>query len=124
MEEKIDPIMPEYANDPVFQEMVTLCAMIGLNVHYCELEDRIVGRTDKYLGVIEMSKEDIYKSSEYAAKVLGHELAHSIVDHTKESEDGEEIDCDRLGEALYIFADLICLHKVEEQTRELFQNRL
>ena len=120
MDNKIDPIIPEYARDAVYQEMVRLCDMIGLKVRYCDLSDRIMGRSDRY-HIIEMSKEDIYKSPENAAKVLGHELAHSITDHMIDSEDGEEIDCDRIGEALYVFADLISLHKCEEQTRKLFQ---
>ena len=104
--------MPEYMNDPIYQELVALCESAGIKIEYKKLDERIYAHTDKYT-CIEMSDSEIYDSSEHAAKVLGHELSHIVLERMSNDDVHDEDLCDKMGDGLYVLAEMTAMHKAD-----------
>lgn len=112
--------LPEYTQNPVYEELVSLCERCGIAVEYTPAAADRYARSDK-LSWIQMGPDSQFRNAEHAAIVLGHELAHILEDqyHLRQedlakyeiapypSDDIEGL-CDCWGVALYKLALLIC----------------
>lgn len=104
--------MPEYTKNEVYRELALICSNAGLTIEYVELPDNIWGRTDTNAkNIIQMSNSDIYPTTEFATEVLGHELAHHLVENFPANEMGDEMLCNFLGKAFYELAEITAMNK-------------
>ena len=104
---------PDYARTKAFSILLELCQRAGLDVQFVELPTSVYGRSRDRL--IQMPVDNRFFSNDHAAIVLGHELAHFLVNPnfpeianderpTLERSMLLESECDRLGTYLYALA--------------------
>lgn len=115
--------LPQYAHDPIYKELVSLCEQCGIAIEYTNAGDDYYARTNQK--IIQMGPDSAYRNAEHAAIVLGHELAHTLQEHYYLSRkdlaeygiapypnDDDEDLCDCWGVALYKLASLIYGKKI------------
>lgn len=118
---------PNYANSSVYCALLELCEKAGLDVQYAPLPLSIYACSkDRW---IQMPEDDNrFFSDEHAAIVLGHELAHYLVNpNYPELEKDEQLtlkrkmllesECDRLGTYLCTLATAIAENDAREKER-------
>lgn len=104
---------PAYAADPAYQALARICEEAGVRVRYADLPPVMYARSRGDL--IQMPLDaGRFTGAEHAAIVLGHELAHMLVNpaYPQPPEDRTDLprhmliesDCDRLGAYLYLLA--------------------
>lgn len=111
---------PGYTLDPTYQALSELCEKAGLRLQYADIPRSFYARSRDTL--IQMPSDgNRFQSSEHAAIVLGHELAHLLVNAQYPPQDEDqplnlplhmlvESECDRLGAYLYLLAGRIAAH--------------
>lgn len=104
---------PDYARDDVFETLLGLCRDAGLDVRFVALPPSIYARSRAR--ILQMPEDNRFFSQEHACVVLGHELAHFLVNpNFPEIESDEpltlarsmllESECDRVGTYLFALA--------------------
>lgn len=104
---------PDYAEDSVFVALLALCERAGLDIRFVALPPTMYARSKGR--VIQMPSDNRFFSQEHAGIVLGHELAHFLVNpNFPEIENDEQLtlqrsmllesECDRLGTYLFSLA--------------------
>lgn len=119
---------PDYANASVYRALLGLCEKAGLDVQYAPLPLSIYACSKDR--AIQMPEDNHrFFSDEHAAIVLGHELAHYLVNpNFPELEKDEQLtlkrkmllesECDRLGTYLCSLAAAIAEHEAREEKLE------
>lgn len=122
--------LPEYVQDPIYGELVSLCEQCGIMVEYTTTGTDYYARTDR--SSIQMGPDSEYRNAEHATIVLGHELAHTLEDSYHlgrndlakyeiapyPNDDIEDL-CDCWGVALYKLASLIYDKKIADWWNKL-----
>lgn len=118
--------IPKYARNAAFKALVKICENAGCNVEFTDNISYGITEADPDMRVIQMPISYEYKSEENAGAMLGHELAHILVDEfyvpdDKKNEyaklfpnDLKENDCDKIGVALYKLAELTAEYEAEK----------
>jgi len=118
-------VYPEYTEFNIYKELVSLAEGAGIKVQYREKEEYVIGSSspDEFIHVVSMMVEHDYGTVEFAAFVLAHEIAHSLL---KDFYSGEanhlytdrthihqfmEADADKIGAALYTLAEMTAVYK-------------
>lgn len=114
---------PIYSYPEPFRVLCDICARAGLVIQFVDLPRNIYARSKER--TIQMPLDNRFFSDEHAAIVLGHELAHFLVNpHFPEIETEEpltlarqmllESECDRLGTYLCALANATAAHTKEK----------
>lgn len=104
---------PQYASFPAFVELSSLARRAGITIRFGDVPPHAYAQSRDNLIVLPQAMR--FQSPEHAAIVLGHEIAHTVINRFYQGEgdnDGDlprhmlmEADCDRLGTFLYLLAD-------------------
>lgn len=110
---------PEYRNSPTYKVLEIICTMLDIQVYYGEPSGSAyeVAEVDNSSPHIIMSRSRI-ESADYAARVLGHEIGHCLIEgfYCKIDEKNFlspnaqdvgyliELQCDQIGNSLYLLA--------------------
>lgn len=116
--------MSSYRGDPVYIALEKLCKAAGVTVIYQEVPDdsidgAIWARAECDMRAVMMPQEDdAFPSAEKAGHILGHELAHVLLDIDSpddiiQREQNEAI-CDFVGVAYYRLAESIAMNESEQ----------
>ena len=128
-------LYPDYVDDPIYIELVSLAGNAGIKIKYAEKgeNEESVGfaKVDEYgASIICMMTNYDYGTNEYVNFVFAHELAHVLVDafygdktHYSYVDKSHvrrfiEADADKVGAALYSLAEMTAIFKAEAKFRD------
>lgn len=121
--------LPEYTKDPVFDALLTLCRQAGIRVFFVPLPNHFYARSRLDDSTIQMPLDDRFQTGEHASIVLGHELAHMLVNAQYPAPPDEDTphplhrhvliegECDRLGSYFFLLAQRIADAKAAAEAK-------
>jgi hypothetical protein len=125
-----DNIVPKYADDEAYSVLAKICDNAGLKIEYTDNMSyngiaenmKILAESDTNTRKIHMPISYEYLSYEQPSILLGHEIAHFLLDefyNTRYDNELLERECDKTGIILFKLAELIALHNEDLKFNEL-----
>ena len=111
-------MQPEYSKLSTYRILEIFCRMLDIRVCYGKTPENsyAIADVDSYHPRIVMNESRI-ETGDHAARVLGHEIGHFLVEQFYADKDAEEngwavsylieMQCDQIGNALYLLAERI-----------------
>ncbi|MFQ8766890.1 MAG: hypothetical protein ACLR8U_10505 [Oscillospiraceae bacterium] len=111
-------MQPEYSKLSTYRILESFCRMLDIRVCYGKTPENsyAIADVDSYHLRIVMNESRI-ETGDHAARVLGHEIGHFLVEQFYADKDAEEngwavsylieMQCDQIGNALYLLAERI-----------------
>ena len=109
---------PEFSKLPAYRILESFCRMMDIRVCYGETPGNAyaIADVDSYPPRIVMNESRI-NTGDHAARILGHEIGHFLVEQFYAEKDAEEngwavshlieMQCDQIGNALYLLTERI-----------------
>lgn len=113
-----ETMKPEFSKLPAYRILESVCRMLDIRVSYGEIPRNAyaIADVDSYPPHIVMNESRI-NTGDHAARILGHEIGHFLVEQFYADKDAEEnswavshlieMQCDQIGNALYLLAERI-----------------